>query len=188
MNKRGRPSSIDMLPEEADEDVRWAIDELNANKRTAEDIRLEFNERLLSIGCGPISRSAFNRYSVFLAKHGRAMQQVRNVAAIIAERLDEEPEGDVGRLLSETIKTLIYDVVMNEALNQKGPSMKMLLAAAEAVQRLELARNTNLKAAKFKRDNFIEKAAEAAEKAAIDAGLTGERASEIRREVLGVRS
>jgi len=185
--KRGRPSSIDMLPEEADEDVRWAIGQLNERKRTAEDIREELNNRLLAIGCGPVSKSAFNRYSIFLARHGRAMAQVRNVAAVLAERMDEEPDGDVGLLLAETIKTLTYDVIMGQALSDDGPSMKMLLAAAEAVQRLELARSTNMKVAKFKRDHFIEKAADAAEQAAKDAGLSGDRASQIRREVLGVR-
>lgn len=185
---RGRPNSIDLLPEEADEDVRWAIEELGKRKRTAEEIRLELNERLLGIGCDPISKSAFNRYSVFLARHGRAMREVRNVAAMIAERMDEEPEGDVGLLLAETIKTMIYDLMMGEALAEDGPSMKMLLAAAEAVQRLELARSTSLKAAKFKRDSFIKEAAEIAEKAATESGLSAERAAQIRRDILGVRN
>lgn len=185
---RGRPNSIDMLPEEADEDVRWAIEELNKRKRTAEDIRLELNERLLGVGATPISKSSFNRYSIFLARHGRAMREVRNVAALIAEKMDEEPEGDVGLLLGETIKTMIYDVMMGEALNEDGPSMKMLLAAAEAVRALELARSTNLKAAKFKRENFIKEAAEIAEKVAKEAGISSDRAAQIRRDILGVRS
>jgi hypothetical protein len=160
--RRGRLSSIDMLPEEAQPDVQWAIGELNARKRTAESIRLELNERLLALGAAPVSASAFNRYSLFIARHGQAMQQVRGIAALLAEKMDEEPDGDVGLLLAETIKTMIYDVMMNEALSE-APSMKMLLAAAEAVQRLELARSTSLKAAAFKRERFIEKAAEMAE-------------------------
>lgn len=184
--KRGRLSSIDTLPEEAQPDIQWAIAELNARKRTAESIRLELNERLLSIGCSPISSSAFNRYSLFIARHGQAMQQVRNVAALIAERMDEEPDGDVGLLLAETIKTMIYDVMMQEALSNEAPSMKMLLAAAEAVQRLELARSTSLKAAAFKREKFIEKAAEMAEEVAREKGLGADTVEAIKSAILGV--
>lgn len=184
--RRGRLSTIDMLPDEAGEDVRWAIGELNARKRTAESIRLELNERLLGLGCDPISSSSFNRYSVFIARHGQAMSQVRGVAALIAERMDEEPDGDVGLLLAETIKTMIYDVMMQEALSDEAPSMKMLLAAAEAVQRLELARSTNLKAAHFKREKFIEKAAEMAEEVAREKGLGTETVEAIKSAILGV--
>jgi len=185
--KRGRLSTIDMLPDEAQADVQWAIGELNARKRTAESIRLELNNRLLSIGCDPISSSSFNRYSLFISRQAQAMQQVRGVAALIAERMDEEPDGDVGLLLGETIKTMIYDVIMQEALSDEAPSMKMLLAAAEAVQRLELARSTSLKAAKFKRENFIKEAAEIVEKVAKESGLSAEVAAKMRRDVLGVR-
>lgn len=172
--KRGRLSAIDMLPDEAAEDVRWAINELNARKRTAESIRLELNERLLSLGCEPVQKSSFNRYSMFIAQHGRAMQEVRGVAAIIAERMDEEPDGDVGLLIGETVKTLVYDVLMNETLSGEAPSMKMLLAAAEAVQRLELARATSLKAAAFKREKFITDTAELVDKVAKEKGMSGE--------------
>lgn len=188
VGKRGRPSSIDMLPDEAQADVQWAIGELNSRKRTAESIRLELNERLLGLGCDPISASSFNRYSLFISRHGHAMQQVRGVAALIAERMDEEPDGDVGLLLGETIKTMIYDVMMQEALSNEAPSMKMLLAAAEAVQRLELARSTSLKAAKFKREHFIQQAAEIAESVAKESGLSAEAAAKVRRDVLGVRN
>lgn len=154
--KRGRLSSIDMLPEEAQPDVAWAIAELGARKRTAESIRLELNERLLALGCDPISSSSFNRYSLFISRHGQAMQQVRGVAALIAERMDEEP------------------------------SMKMLLAAAEAVQRLELARSTSLKAAAYKREKFIEKAADVAEEVAREKGLGADTVEAIKSAILGV--
>jgi len=184
--KRGRLSSIDTLPEEADDDVRWAIEELKTRKRTAEDIREEFNNRLLGLGCNPVSKSAFNRYSLHIARHGRAMQEVRDVAALIAERIDEEPDGDVGLLLAETIKTMIYDVMMQEAMSDEAPSMKMLLAAAEAVQRLELARSTSLKAANFKREKFIKDVATIVEDAAKEKGLGADTVEAIKSAILGV--
>jgi hypothetical protein len=184
---RGRLSAIELLPDEAHPDVAWAIGELNARKRTAESIRLELNERLLALGCDPVQRSSFNRYSLNIAKQGMAMQQLRGVAAIIAEKMDEEPDGDVGLLINETIKTLIYDVIMEGSLSEEGMSIDMLKKAADAVYRLESARSTNLKAAAFKRAKFITQAADTAEKAAKEAGLSADRAAQIRRDVLGVR-
>lgn len=188
MAKRGRLSKIDLLPDEARPDVEWAIAELNARRRTAESIRLELNERLLAIGCGPIEKSSFNRYSLHLAAHGAAMMQVRQVAAMFAERMDEEPEGDVGLLLVETIKSLVYAVMMKAQEGDDLPDIKILLAAADAARSLELARVTSLKAAAFKREKFIESVAEEAEKVAKEAGLSSDRAAQIRRDILGVRS
>lgn len=187
MGRRGKPNSIELLPEDADEDVAWAVNELNAHKRTQEDIREEFNLRLLSKGIDPVSRSAFNRYSVELSRTGRKMLQAREIASIFAEKMDEQPSGDVGLLLSETIKTLVYDVVIDSTLNGESPSIKMLLAAAEAVERLEKARSSNIRTAALKKDKFIEDAADTAEKVAKESGLSGDAAANIRREVLGVR-
>lgn len=172
--KRGRLSKIDMLPAEALDDVRWAIDELTARRRPAEDIRREFNERLLAIpGCEPISPSSFNRYSMQIAAHSADMMQLREAAAMFAEKKEEEPDGDVGLLLVETIKSLVYSVMMTEQ-NNEVPDMKLLKAAADAVYRLELARSTNLKAAAFKREKFIADASEVVEKVAKERGMSGE--------------
>jgi hypothetical protein len=187
MAGRGRLSSIDLLPDEALPDVQWAIEELKARRRTADSIRDELNQRLLSIpGCKPISKSSFGRYSLHLAAHGAAMMQLRDAAAMFAERMDEEPDGDVGLLLVETIKSLVYSVMMAEQ-DKETPDMKMLKAAADAVYSLEIARRTNLKAAHVKREKFITQAADEVEKAAKEAGLSADRAAQLRREVLGVR-
>ena len=51
---RGRLSSIELLPAEADEAVAWAAAELIDRTRTADDIHAEFNGKLAAIGLGPI--------------------------------------------------------------------------------------------------------------------------------------
>ncbi|MDO8838007.1 MAG: DUF3486 family protein [Parvibaculum sp.] len=185
---RGRLSFIDQLPDETREDVDWAIEELKARKRPQQDIREEFNRRLLSKGAAPVSASAFNRYSLRLARHWGAMMQVRDAAALFAERLDEEPEGDIGLLLGETIKTLVYAAVSDVEMDGASESFKMLGDAALALQRLERARGTNIATAALKRDKFISQAADAVEKAAAEHGLSKETAADLRRKVLGVRA
>lgn len=183
---RGRISSIDQLPDEAGPFVVDAIKALNERKRTQEDIREELNNHLLGIGCDPVSSSAFNRYSLNLAVQGRKMMQAREIAGIFAERMDENPEGDIGLLVGETLKTLIYDVVIDSTLEGESPSIKMLGSAAKAVKELELARGANLRAAKLKQDNFIDDAADAVAEMAKEQGLSKSVVDKIRREVLGV--
>lgn len=116
MSGRGRLSSIDLLPEEAQPCVSAALAALSERKRTQEDIRRELNECLARLGLAPISRSAFNRKALQIAAVGRQLQQAREVAAVMAEKLSDLPEGDIGLLLIEALKTLIYDVIMNEAM------------------------------------------------------------------------
>ena len=184
---RGRLSFIDTLPDECREDVDWAIEELKGRKRTQEEIRDEFNLRLLSKGADPVSKTSFNRYSLKLAKHWGAMMQVREAAAMFAERMDEEPDGDVGLLIGETIKALVYQAVSDIEMDDASASMKMLAQAAHAVQRLEQARGVNIKTALLKREKFLEKVADQVEESALAAGVSGEAAADLRRRLLGVK-
>ncbi|MEQ8747339.1 DUF3486 family protein [Pyruvatibacter sp.] len=185
--KRGRLSKIEMLPDDCQEDVVWASKELTERRRTAEEIRLEFNARIEAKGQEPISSSAFNRHSVAFAKYSQNMAQAREIASIMAERMDDQPDGDVGLLLVETIKTLVYDVVVDATLADDSAGIKMLKEAAVAVQKLEQARKTNVETRVKIADRFVTDAADAAEAAAIRSGLSGPAAADIRKQVLGVR-
>ena len=61
---RGRLSSIDLLPEEAEEDVVWALEQLRARNLPQTVILAEFNERLADKGIEAISKSSWSRYAV----------------------------------------------------------------------------------------------------------------------------
>lgn len=183
---RGRLSFIDQLPDACRDDVDWAIEELKGRKRTQEEIREEFNLRLLSKGADPVSKTAFNRYSLKLAKHFAAMMQVRAAAAAVAEKFDEEPDGDVGLLIGETIKTLIYEAVSDVPMDDASASLKMLGQAAHALQRLEQARGINIKTAALKREKFVKDAAEQVEKAMKQKGLGPETIEAVKKAILGV--
>jgi hypothetical protein len=109
--RRGRLSSIDLLPEQAEPHVLAALKELRERKKPQQQILAELNAALADYGIKPISRSAFNRKALWLAAYGRQLEHAREIAAILAERLDEVPAGDVGLLLGETLKTIIFDVL-----------------------------------------------------------------------------
>ena len=184
---RGRLSSIDLLPDAAAPCVRAALDALGERRRTQEDIRAQLNACLARLGLGPVSRSAFNRKALQIAAVGRQLTQAREVAAIMAEKMSGLPEGDIGLLLIEALKTLIYDVVMREAMaGDEQSGLAMLGMAADAVMRLERARKTNAETRRLALREFGAEAAEAIEKAGQEAGLSAEAVAQIRREVLGV--
>lgn len=185
-NGRGRLSSFDLLPPEAEADYAWALSELAARKRTQESIWQELNLRLLSVGVEPVSKSAFNRKAMSFALMARQIEQTREMAGILAERMDNQPEGDVGLLLGEIIKSLVFDVLSGEMLNGGAPSMKDLKAAAEAVAKLEHARKANVETSARIRKDFTERAVEAVDEAGKKAGLSAENLQMIREQVYGI--
>lgn len=183
---RGRLSSIELLPEHADEAVRWAMDALASREFTQTLILERFNEMLADLDppVGPISASAFNRYSMRFAAQARRLSEAREMAATLAERLDDMPEGDVGLMLGETIKALINDVLLDGMISGESPSMKNLLAAAEAVQRLEAARKSNIEAGEKARQAVMKKAVQAIEEG-VELGQIDKAAARKAREIMG---
>lgn len=138
--KRGRLSSIDLLPDEAWPHVRAALDALAERRRTQEDIRNELNNHLLTLGCDPVSRSAFHRKALQLAVVGEKIRAAREIAAVFAEKQAAMPEGDVALLINETIKVLIYELVTEEGMTDASTSAKMMKEVSLALYRLEQAR------------------------------------------------
>lgn len=185
-SRRGRLSSIDLLPDEAQPYVLAAMDGLKDRRRDQETIREELNNHLLSLGCNPISKSAFNRKALWLAGYGANLIQAREVAAVLAEKLDQAPEGDVGLLLNETIKMIVYDIVMKGSLDEDSASIDMAKDAALALFRLEQARKVSIVTRKKIMDDFQVKASEAVEAVAKAKGMSDETVEAIKSKILGV--
>lgn len=185
---RGRLSSIDLLPEHADGVVQKALAALAERKKPQVTILNQLNFELAALDppVEPISKSAFNRFSIGFSAQARRLTEAREAAAAMAERMDDMPEGDVGLLLGETIKSLLNDVLVDGMLKGDSPSIKQLQGAADALHRLERARRDNAETAKLAQ-SFIKRAADAVERAASETGLTGETIEGIKREILGVR-
>lgn len=185
---RGKLSSIELLPDHADDAVRWALEALSERKYPQTLILERFNEMLADLDppCGSISASAFSRFSVRFAQQARKVTEAREAAAALAERLDDMPEGDIGLLLGETIKALINDVLLDNMVEGKPVSIKLLRDAAEAIQRLEAARKSSHEIGAKARRHAVQKAADAVESAASAKGLSRETVETIKAEILGV--
>ena len=182
---RGRLSSIDLLPAEAGETVAWAAQALRERERTQTDIHTEFNERLTEIGLEPVSASAFNRHAIRLAETLRRVQQTREIAAVLTDKLPPGQSDDVTITLAEMIKSLVFELL--EAGGDAGLTPKQAMEMATAVKSIVAAEKMSLDRRRKLEAAVEDKVDEAIEQVSQEAGLSAERVAQIRRDVLGVR-
>jgi hypothetical protein len=180
MSGRGRLNSLDLVPAEGQDAVVWAIGALNARERTQEDIRFELNDRLVAVGCEPISRSAFNRASLRLSDRARRIAERRTIYAGIAEELTPDKVADVDVVLGEFLKTLI-DELLDDTPSTKG-AMELSRAYRDIVTAQRLSSDARRKA----EDALAAKTARAVEAVGAQKGLTPETVEAIKARILGV--
>lgn len=187
---RGRLSNIDLLPAECDDVVAWAAQELARRKRTQTEIYPEFRDKLLAIqgefgvSFDIPSFTAFNRYSVNLARMTRRIEETREIASTISERIDAERSDELTLIAAEAIKTLIFELLQateDGGLDPKG-AMQLANALRSAVQAQSVssARRQKVEA------DFADKAKQAVQTVAKARGLSDEAAGEILDKLLGV--
>jgi Protein of unknown function (DUF3486) len=185
--RRGRLSSIDALPEAAEPHVAHAMQDLRLRKKPQVQILAELNGNLADLGVKSISKSAFNRKSLWLASYGQQIENAREIAGVMAERLDAAPEGDVGLLLNETLKTMIFDVLAEASLSPDSASMQMLMQASKSLMALEHSRKLSVDTRTNIMKTFAKKAGEAVDSVGKAKGLTHDTVTEIKRQILGIR-
>jgi len=198
---RGKLSSIDRLPEEADEAIAWANEALRDRKMPQTEILREFNARLADKGIRGVSKSAFGRHSVRLAVEVRKLKAARDITEAVMARLPPGERSDATLALSELVKFRLTELVTSD----DEPSAKGLANVTLALNRLStIARreqDARIAGKKDQRDDETREKAEAAEQAEAnraaaeqveriggEAGLSAERIARIRREVLGVQA
>ena len=181
MAGRGRLSSLDLLPEEAQDDVIWAVGQLNRRERTQSDILFEFNDRLEAKGLDGISRSAFNRASMRLSARARRISERQQIYAGLAEQLTPEAVGKTDVVLAEFLKTLIDELLDSEKLTPKN-AMELASAYRAIIggQRQSIDMRRTLEA------EFERKAAKAVDQVAKARGLTAETVDKIKSS-LGIK-
>ncbi len=186
---RGRLSSLDVIPEEGQEDIRWAYAELNKRERTAADILVELNGRLVDKGLADfiISKSAFNRRSVAIARAGERIKMSRAIFSGIADHLTPENIDQGNVALGEFIKALIAELV-SESEGDLSPKEVMELARGfgAVVLAQKVSHDRKSKAGKEIAAR-VDEAAKEAGKIARKAGLSAETVDALKAQILGIR-
>ena len=132
---RGRLSSLDLAPDEAHDDIFWAMGELNKRQRTQADILFELNDRLAVKGVDPISKSAFNRKAMRVASAAARLSERRALFEGIAPQFTPERIDEGNVVLGELIKTVIAEALDDsaDAIGAKG-AMELARAFKHAVE------------------------------------------------------
>ena len=197
---RGRLSAIDLLPEECDPIVSWAAQELAARNRSQLGIYAEFKTKLIAlqgeqgIDFNIPSFQAFNRYSIRLAMLSRRLEQTREIAETLSERMDAAGSDDLTLIAAEAIKTLIFEVLQSSGeagISTKGAQeLANALRAAAAAQASSSNRRIKLEAEEKARKAEADMKANA--ERALDVlsnepGVSKEAIARARREFLGIR-
>ncbi|CUY26130.1 DUF3486 family protein [Serratia marcescens] len=183
---RGRPSKIDLLPES----IRDALHQMLRDKRhTQEEIREAINALIDQHELPDdmqLSRTGLNRYASRMEAIGSKIRASREMAEIWAAKLGSAPTSDVGKLLMEFVKTLAFETSMALAETEKTVEPKALGQLALVAQRIEAAQMVSHKREKEIRQAFAEEAAATAEKIVSQAGLSADKAADIKRQILGI--
>jgi hypothetical protein len=194
--RRGRLSEIDQLPEWADEAKLWAFEQLKKRKKSQLDILDEFNKRLRAAAMAHdvtmtppvISRSAFNRTALKIAKLSNRLEETRAIAAVLAPKLDEAGDNSVTLMVAETIKTLTLEMLTNAGeLKADGETAKMLMECARALNSAEHAKKISTDTRRKIEAELHVATTNAVDQVAREKGLSAEAVDAIKSKVLGIR-
>ena len=181
---RGRPSSINLLPE----DIRLRLNEALRDRRlTQKQILDAINPLLEERGEKPVSKSAVNRYSMNIEEKGSMMREAREAADALVGGLGEQKGTDLGRAVTELVKTLTFDLVLSGKDDQgEAIGVDTLNKVALIAQRIERASKISLEREAQIRKQVLEEAVDIVEESKTEGGLSDEVVEMIRRQILGV--
>jgi len=182
---RGHLSSIDTLPEEAEPDIVWALEQLRAREQTQLAILEEFNARLADRGIGKVSASAFKRWSLRKAIQYRRLDETRAIASDIAGALGTDGAEQLTIAIAELVKVAIYESLEGDLGPKQIMEISKALGSVVSAQKVSSEHRARLEARVAAQ---VEEAADRAGAAAAEAGLSADRVAQIRRDVLGVRT
>lgn len=179
-----RPSNIDLLPAE----IRDALHELLRNPAiTGTEVAMQVNTWLEALGSDlRVSKSGVNRYGQRMDKVGAKMQQSRQIAEMWIGKLGNAPQGQVGKLLNEFLRTMAFDAALEMSEGETPPAPKMIKDLSLAVKHLEDAASVNEKRDREIRRQANEEAAKIAEKVGTEQGLSTEAVQSIKNKILGI--
>lgn len=175
-------STIETLPPDVLERLQaWlrdpTITQLEATER--------LNELLVEIGEAPRSKSAVNRYSIRMDEMSAKIMQSREVADMYIGKLGNAPQGKVGSLVAEIIRTLAFNTALDMAESDEPIHPKLIKEMAWALEKIENATTINEKRQAEIEKRALEKAAKSLEAEATKQGLTPETIATLKSKFLG---
>ena len=147
----GRKSTIETLDPAVRESIHCL---LKTGRFTLDDVLDQIRETFP--GALVISRSALGRYSKRFEEVGKRLRESREVAKVWVDRLGNEPQGDIGKLVMEMLRTMAFDATLDLQEGDVELDPKAISTLALAMQRLESAGKWNLEREKAMRESVAD--------------------------------
>lgn len=174
---RGQLSSIDLLPEEAEPDIAWALEQLRERRMPSKMIMAEFNSRLADRGIAPIKKSAWGRWSIRKAIQFRKLDETRRIASDLVPSLGTDGPDHVTMLIAEMVKMAAFGLLEGGEVSSKGlMELSRAVATAVGAQKTSAEHRRQLEAELEQR---LAKAAAAVEEVGKAAGTSAETLQKI---------
>lgn len=181
-----RPSSIVQLPPDILARLQACLQDARVSQLETVDV---INELLEAEGLEQrITKSAVNRYKLRMDRVGAKIRESREVAQMFVGQHGAEPQGEVGKILNEFIRTIAFNTTLTLSESDDPVPPKMIKDLSIAIERLERAASINVERDKKIREQAKQEAADKVEKIAKKGGLTKQTADAIRAEILGIPS
>lgn len=188
---RGRLSSLELLPPEANGIVAWAASELADREKTQTEIYAEFVTRcqqLMAEHRGELefkvpAFSSFNRFSMRQARMSRRLDQTREIVKVLSQKHDAQTADEVTIIAAEMIKAAVLYATGDGEDVMGGKELKAL---AEALRAAQAAQNMSSDRKVKENAQLQKRLGEAVEAVAKAKGLTTETTEQIKAEILGV--
>ncbi len=185
-------STIDKLPD----DIKGQLQELLQDPRVTQlEATTKINAILEAEGHDDrVSKSAVNRYAVRMAEVGEKLRQSRDVASMFISKVGAAPQGQMGLLINEILRTLAFDISLKiQDADLKDPetlaaTIDQVKALALAVQRLEQSATINIKREGEIRKQALDDAAKEMDKAADTMQIKPETLTYIKQVIYGLAS
>lgn len=178
MGRRSRVAQLDGR-------IREQVDRLVRAGRTIDEITEHLSQLA---GEDAPSRSSVGRYVRSAREQMERYRQAQEVAKVWVGRLEEQPDGDVGRMLSEMLRTVAWQALGDMGDDEAGAKPAEIMLLARAMKDLASADKLSAERELRLRQEVAKKAAAKATEVAKRGGLSTEAVQEIRREILGVVS
>lgn len=180
---RGRLSSIDLLPEEAEPDVVWALEQLRERTMPGNAILDEFNKRLADRGIASVSKSAWSRYAVRKAIQFRRLDEVQRMSGELVKSLGTDGPDQVTVAVAEMLKLAAF-----QRLEEGETSTKGIMELARALSSAVGAQKTSAEHRRQLEQDVLKRVDKAIEKAGEDSGSPDAQAvlKRIREDVYGI--
>ena len=183
---RGRASKVWLLPES----IRNALNEMLRDKGNSQAAILDEINGLIEEAGLPdelkLSRSGLSRHASQVEQVGLHLRDLRETTAALTSQLGDKPMGETTKLILELGRSQLFKAMLAQVQNpEEAVDIDMLKNAMLAAQRLESTAMQSHKREKEIRQAFAEEIAAKTEAIVTQAGLSGEAAAAIRREILG---